>query len=564
MDLELIREIRHFGSFINVLYVEDDISVQNQVKTLLLKFYNSIDAANNGIEALELYNKKEYDLVITDLKMPKMDGLSLCENIININKEQHILLTSGYKESDELVKLIDIGVAGFVSKPIDFDLFLKKLYNISKKIYASKMMKLHYEEMKKTLSATPSFIDDELRNKDALTSLYNYSYFIETIRDCDKEQVAILVKIADFKLINDYYSFAHGNHLMFQIANILREKASEFDCEIFRISEDEFVFLRKGSVDSCTIVEEEVKNIITILENQRFSIMGASNITISVIASIAKSQCRILESLHQTLSYAKRVGLKYATFKDIPDDTRNMRNVLEVKQLLHDSIVNDTIVPVFQQIYMKNGEKKYEVLMRIVDPSDDGVLISPIAFLDIAKKYRYYNEISMMIIKKALDEAIKSNYIFSINFSYADMRNATLLDMIEKRIMQNDIGKRLIFEIVESDNLDDISVVKAFIKRFKKYGIKIAVDDFGSGYSNFAYIFSLSPDFIKIDGSLIEGMLRDNNMYILVETIVEFAHKLHIEVIAEFVSSKELFDTLVGLKVDGFQGYFIQKPSYLD
>lgn len=564
MDLDLVREIRHFGNFIDILYIEDDISIQKQIQTLLMKFYNSVDIAHDSMEALEMYHKKDYDLLITDLKMLKMDTLRLCENIININKDQSIMLISDYTDSEKLIRLIDIGVMGFISKPIDFNILLKKLYAISKKIYANKMMKLHYEEMKKILSTTSSFIDDELYNKDALTSLYNYNYFIETIRDCNNEQVAILIKIDDFKLINDYYSFAHGNHLIFKIANLLREKASEFDCEIFRVSEDEFVFLKKSIPNNCSIIEAEVKNIIAVLESQRFTIMGANNINISVSASIAKSQCRVLESLHQALSYAKRFGLKYAIFKDIPDDTKNMRNVLEVKQLLHDSIVNNTIVPIYQQIYMKNGEKKHEVLMRIVDPHDESTLISPAIFLDIAKKYGYYSEISTILIQKALDKVIKKDFIFSINFSYADMRNNILLDIIEKRIIDNDIGKKLIFEIVESDNLDDIAIVKSFIYRFRKYGIKIAVDDFGSGYSNFAYIFSLSPDFIKIDGSLIENILQNNNMFILVETIVDFAHKLNIEVIAEFVSTQEIYDVLIDLGIDGFQGYYIQKPNYLD
>lgn len=564
MDLDLIREIRHFGSFIDVLYVEDDENVQKQILKMLLKLFNNVDVAIDGLEALEMYHKKNYDLIITDIKMPNMCGVELCKNIITFNNEQTILLTSAYKDSNELIRLMDFGVAGFILKPIDMDKLLTKLHNVSKKIYAQKMMKIHYDDMKKALNSTTSFIEDELYNKDALTSLYNYKYFIETIRDSLTEEYAILIHIDDFKLINNYYSFAHGNHLLFQISNVLREKASEYECKLFRISEDTFVFLKKEKPKAIEILIEETKDILNTLESQKYNIIGSTGVSISVTGAIAHSQYRLIESLHQALNYAIKNRLKYATFKDIPDHTLDMKNILEIKKLLQESIKNDLLVPLYQQIAMKDGNKKHEVLMRIKDVNDETNLISPAIFLDIAKKYGYYNEISKKLILKALDEIEYKEGFFSINISYGDMINEELLDILQKSIISKNLGDRLIFEIVESENLDDVEVVKSFINRFREFGIKIAIDDFGSGYSNFAHIFSLMPDFIKIDGTLIKEITHNKRMFVLVETIIEFAHRLNVEVIAEFVSSKELYDTLIDLGVDGVQGYYIAQPNYLN
>lgn len=564
MDLDLIREIRHFGSFIDVLYVEDDQNVQKQMLKMFLKLFNSVDVASNGLEALEMYHEKNYDLVITDIKMPNMCGVELCKNIITFNNEQTILLTSAYKDSNELIRLMDFGVAGFILKPIDMDKLLIKLHNISKKIYAQKMMKLHYDDMKKALSKGASFIEDELYNKDALTSLYNYKYFIETIRDSLKEEYAMLIHIDDFKLINNYYSFAHGNHLLFQVSNVLRQKASEYGCELFRISEDTFVFLKKEKPQTIEILIEETKDILNTLEAQKYNIIGSTGVGISVTGAIAHSQYRLIESLHQALNYAIKNRLKYATFKDIPDHTLDMKNILEIKKLLQESIKNDLLVPLYQQIAMKDGNKKHEVLMRIKDINDETNLISPAIFLDIAKKYGYYNEISKKLIVKALDEIEHEEGIFSINISYQDMTNEEFLSILQENIISKNIGDRLIFEIVESENLDDVEVVKSFINRFREFGVKIAIDDFGSGYSNFAHIFSLMPDFIKIDGTLIKEITQNKRMFVLVETIIEFAHRLNVEVIAEFVSSKELYDILMDLGVDGMQGYYIAQPNYLN
>ena len=94
MDLNLIKQIRVFGSSINVLYVEDEENIRNQISKMLKQLFNSVEVASNGVEALEMYKDNSYDLVITDLKMPLMDGIELCESIISINRDQLIILIS--------------------------------------------------------------------------------------------------------------------------------------------------------------------------------------------------------------------------------------------------------------------------------------------------------------------------------------------------------------------------------------------------------------------------------------------------------------------------------------
>lgn len=561
MDLNLIKQIRVFGSSINVLYVEDEENIRNQISKMMSQLFNNVDVASNGVEALEMYKARSYDLVITDLKMPYMDGIELCENIISINKDQLIILISAHKEIDELLKLINLGIAGFLLKPIDIDVMLHKLFSIVKNVYADKIMKYHYEEMKKQLLSSSVVSEDELHNKDALTSLYNHKYFMECVNDSHTLRHAILVNINDFKLINDYYSFAHGNHLLYQIASILKDESLVYGCDVFRISSDEFVLLKKEPPLNCDVLREEAKNICRTLEKRRFSIVGVNDVNISVTIGIAKSQYRLLECLHQALDYAKKNGLKYAFYKDVPDSTKSVKNIIEVKKMLQNSIENSLITPVYQPIVMKNKNIKYEVLMRIKNINDANRLIEPGLFLDIAKKHSYYNEISQSVIFQAIDMMLQNNEVFSLNFSYADMTNTDLMDKLEEAIFVNGLGERLVFEIVETEHLDNIEVVNSFIERFRAHKVKIAIDDFGSGYSNFAYIFAFKPEYIKIDGSLISQILEDEKMHILVETIIEFAHKLGVEVIAEHVSSQELHDALLNLNIDAMQGYYIGRPD---
>ena len=561
MDINLIKQIRLFGSSITVLYVEDEDSIRKQVRKTLLNLFDCVDVATDGVEALSMHKEKKYDLIITDLKMPNMDGVELCKKLVEINKDQSIVLISAHKEADEVLKLLNIGVSGFLLKPIDMPIMLDKLHSVVKNIYANKMMKYHYEEIEKEILENTASSQEELEHRDALTSLYNQKYFLKIINN-ETLKWAILININDFRLINDYYSYAHGNHLLFQIAELLRVEAKEYGYGLFRLSNDEFVLLRKETPKDCEELKEEAVNISRALDKKRYTLIGVSNVSVSVTMGIARSQHHLIEYLQRALIHAKRYGLRYAIYGDVPDDRESVKNIIEIKELLKNSIEKDLIIPVYQPIMMKNKEYKYEVLMRIRSSQDSANLLSPALFLEIAKNHSYYNEISQMVIFKAIDKMlVDRDIVLSINFSYADMKNIQLLQNLQDKIVQNALGKRLIFEIVESDQLDNINIVKAFIERFRAFDVKFAIDDFGSGYSNFSHIFLLNPDFIKIDGSLIKDMLSNKNMYIFVETIIIFAHKLGVEVVAEHVSTKELHDALVALDIDAMQGYYIGYPK---
>ncbi|HEX5329776.1 response regulator [Sulfuricurvum sp.] len=125
-----------------VLLVEDDIEIQHHLKNFLSRFFGRVDTATNGIEALDLYNLHLYDLVITDLTMPYMDGIEFSANIRNIKNSQHIIVVSAHSESEKLIKLINIGVEGFILKPVDIQQVITMLLKSCQSIYDHKM--LHY------------------------------------------------------------------------------------------------------------------------------------------------------------------------------------------------------------------------------------------------------------------------------------------------------------------------------------------------------------------------------------------------------------------------------------
>jgi len=131
-----IKNIFNLTKNLNVLYVEDDVAFNTQTKEVLEDFFPLVDTSFNGEDGLKLYkkyyknNNKYYDLVISDLNMPKMDGITLTKNIYDINENQAVIIVSAYNESEYLVELINIGVERFLQKPFKQEQLLEVLFHI--------------------------------------------------------------------------------------------------------------------------------------------------------------------------------------------------------------------------------------------------------------------------------------------------------------------------------------------------------------------------------------------------------------------------------------------------
>jgi EAL domain-containing protein (putative c-di-GMP-specific phosphodiesterase class I) len=235
--------------------------------------------------------------------------------------------------------------------------------------------------------------------------------------------------------------------------------------------------------------------------------------------------------------------------------------------VIADTLDKDNVVPFFQPICNKNGHIiKYEALIRIKtkDKQEQEQYVSPYYFLDIARRTRQYDSLSHKMIEKVLEMMVAHPTVtFSINFSFRDMLNKEIRDMVRSKIVamrEENKPINLVFEVLESEKLTDINTIKNFLKYIKYDDAPIAIDDFGTGYSNFLHLMQMEPSYLKIDGSLIKEIDTNTKTLLLVKGIVSFAKALQVKTIAEYVHSKAIYDLLVEIGVDEFQGYYIGEP----
>jgi len=395
---------------------------------------------------------------------------------------------------------------------------------------------------------------------DELTGLKNRTALFADLENSASEPTLVVLNIDRFSTINDYFGYEVGDKLLKAFASNIDELIEHN--HIYRISGDEFVFICANQLD--TAVKEDIIGYVNNLESRKFKI-GTYDISVKVSCGVAHSaKSEVYNQAHIALKEAKEQRAKVIFFNDNKALSEKTHNNIMVVNKIQAAIEDDRIVPYFQGIVDNRTRSivKYESLIRLIDL--DGTVVSPYWFLEHAKKSKLYDKLTRIMIAKTFEvfEGVDgSPYEFSLNLTLHDIMSEETRLFVYDILKRSSAASRLVFEIVETEEIENFTEVVEFITTVKQYGCKIAIDDFGTGYSNFSYLSKLDVDYIKIDGSLIKNINRDEDHLLTVESILLFSQKKGIATIAEFVEDEAIFTKLVELGIDYSQGYLFSQPA---
>ncbi len=398
---------------------------------------------------------------------------------------------------------------------------------------------------------------------DELTGLPNRKAFYLD-KSSYKNPTVILINLDKFKNINDLYGHHIGDKLLKKVAKDLKEfiqKCSQNEqCKVklYRVGADDFLILMEDHLNEALTLAQEIASFI---ENKTFNVEGI-DISISVSCGISAER-PLLEKADMALKFAKVSRERIVVYDKNLNLEKEFEENIKTIHIVKDALKNDRLVVFYQPLVDNKTGKidKYEALFRIIDK--DGNIIPPLQVLTTIQKTKYYRDITEEVARKVIKTLKKhENIQISINLSYEDIVDKEVKSFLMENICKvSDIAHRVSFEILESESIKNYENVDNFIKAVRKHGSKISIDDFGSGYSNFVYLSKMKPDYIKIDGSLIKDIHKNEELKIIVATINNFAHKLGIKTVAEYVHCKEVFEIVNELGIDYSQGYYIGKPS---
>ena len=397
---------------------------------------------------------------------------------------------------------------------------------------------------------------EKLAYFDQLTSLPNRQKILLDINE-KSPTACVIFNIDEFKEINDFFGTVNGDKILQEIANWFLN----IDFESYRFDGDQFALLYYYyiSIEDLKSIKD---NLLSLFEKELFHIEDEL-IHVQFSVGIAKVKDNLLTKADIAVHSAKENKIRISIYEENANIEQKFKKNIAIAAAIREALFENRIICFYQPIVdlKTNTIAKYETLVRMIDKNNQ--IIPPLDFLRIAKKTKLYSYITKEVIRQACKTFENRKEYFSINLSIDDIKDASTVQEIINTIIKTKTASRIIFEILESEGIENYDEVVNFITQIKALGAKIAIDDFGTGYSNFEHILKLNVDFIKIDGTLIKNVVHNEKHKIIVETIVDFAKKIKAKTIAEFVSDEAIYLTIKEIGVDFSQGYYTGKPAEL-
>lgn len=415
---------------------------------------------------------------------------------------------------------------------------------------------------------------------DALTGLVNRREFehrlsslISNAKTELQHHALLYIDLDQFKIVNDTCGHAAGDELLRQITLVLQTRIRENDM-LARLGGDEFgVLLEKCPLGQAQSVAE---NLIEVVSNFHFCWedkvfkVGAS-IGLAAITEHSLDWATLLSNADTACYHAKELG-RNRVQAYLDDDLelaqrhKEMHWVGRIAKAYEEDRFRLYYQPVVPTLPGKADIPHLEILVRMLD--EEGQLVAPSMFIPAAERYNLMVTLDRWVVSNALNwVTVNKNtpMVCAINLSGHSMGDDNFLDFVISQIRGTGVSpSNICFEITETAAIGNLTKATRFIRELKAQGCSFALDDFGSGLSSFAYLKNLPVDYLKIDGSFVKDMDRNQTSYAMVEAINSIGHTMNIQTIAEFVENQTIFDQLRELGVDFAQGYLIAKPSPLE
>ncbi|HEX8987358.1 MAG TPA: bifunctional diguanylate cyclase/phosphodiesterase [Rhodocyclaceae bacterium] len=410
--------------------------------------------------------------------------------------------------------------------------------------------------------------------RDPLTDLYNrrvfwelFEYEVARAQRHGYQFALLVVDLDNFKLINDAHGHPVGDAYLQAFAPAVKHQLRPGD--IFaRYGGDEFVILLPDITPNSALgVAQRVLEAVFGLEIEAADgarVNGSASIGMAVFPLHADNAKDLFLFADNMMYKAKTSGKHQVGVPSDEEVAEVFRDMTQMTVEVLAAINEGRVVPFFQPIMdlRKGSIVGFEVLSRIAIEGE--AHMEAARFIEFAEKAGVIHRLDSMVMEKALGAVVGmgfKGYVF-INLSPRALAVNDFVATIKRLVAECGIDEgQVVFEITERDTVKNIVVLEKLISELKMCGFKLAIDDFGSGFSSFQYLRRFPVDFLKIEGDFIVKILENQKDKSFVQTIHQLAADLGIQVIAEHVESEEVLAELRAMGVELAQGYYVGRPD---
>lgn len=411
---------------------------------------------------------------------------------------------------------------------------------------------------------------------DGLTGLYNRNYFVmllgEFLRRAEEENCIVsvmFIDIDDFRKINDGMGLVIGDEVVQQYGQYLGSFANE-NVLVCHMNSDIYCMAIYDPRGTRSV--EHIHKSIQEKVSQGFTLSNGTDMRLTVSIGVAeypeasKSALELINCAEIVMFKAKSSGKASIQYFDAPILQEFLQNV-NIENKLKEAVFNKKFCMYFQPQYYTDTQRLRGVEALIRWKDDDDKMISPAVFIPIAEKNGAIIPIGNWVIEESVRNYAewKRKYgyplIMSINISSIQYKRKDFVGKLIEIIQKYDVQPSEIeLEITESILIEDFAEVKEKLMTLRDYGIRISLDDFGTGFSSLSYLNGLPIDTLKIDKSFVDKVGTDASTRIITESIVSMVSKLGYETVAEGVETKEQLDYMKTIGCDMIQGFYLGRP----
>lgn len=564
---EIARRTEH------VLVVDDEPGIRDVLQEFLARSYQCTAVAS-GEEALALISAQSFDLILSDITMPRMSGLEMVPRIRIVAPQTMVVMISGLQTIECAIAAMRAGAFDYITKPFDLSQVGAAVRRALEHARLLETKQRHEESLRELVKQRTDEVE-HLATHDRLTGLPNRASFEDRaaqalrVAQAGRQMRGILFLALDgFEKIVDTLGHAAGDILLKEFAGRLKQCVADGDT-LARFERDEFALLTQVTGTRNLI---EISGRINELLQRPFQlgdqeIYASASIGISLFPCDGEDLRTLFKNAGAALYRARMQGGNNFQFYTSELHARACKR-LSLESGLRRAVEREEFVVHYQtQVDIESGKVVgTEALIRWQHPQFG--LLPPGDFISLAEETGLIVDIGALVLRAAAVQTRQwqvhacPDCHVAVNVSARQLQQRDFVSRLVAILAESELDPAsLELELTETSLVQNSDAIATALTDIRSMGVKIAIDDFGTGYSSLSYLGRLPIDTVKLDRSFVNGATTHPDQAALVMGIVNLAHNLRLRVIAEGVETEDQMNFLRLLRCNQGQGHFFAKPA---